>query len=105
MYNERAGIDEQIADNDGADAETIDITVHPLPQMGGFVMSNGTPASATFPSVSGRNYQMQYSSNILENPVLWNEVDSDVGTGGNLTLADTNTLIDIKRYYRIIVIP
>ena len=91
------------ADNDGADAETIDITVHPLPQMGGFVMSNGTPASATFPSVSGRNYQMQYSSNIWENPVLWNEVDSDVGTGGNLTLADTNTLIDIKRYYRIVI--
>ena len=91
------------ADNDGADAETIGIRVHPLPQMGGFVMSNGTPASASFPSVAGRTYQMQYSSNIWENPVLWNEVDSDVGTGGNLTLADTNTLIDIKRYYRIVI--
>ena len=91
------------ADNDGADAETIGIRVHPLPQMGGFVMSNGTPASASFPSVAGRTYQMQYSSNIWENPVLWNEVDTEVGTGGSLTLADTNTLIDIKRYYRIVI--
>ena len=91
------------ADNDGADAETIGVTVHPLPQMGGFVMSNGTPASASFPSVAGRTYQMQYSSNIWENPVLWNEVDTEVGTGGSLTLADTNTLIDIKRYYRIVI--
>ncbi len=90
-------------DKDGSDGEAVGIYVYPLPRMGAFVMSNGTPASATVASVAGQTYQMEYSTNIWEFPVLWNPVDSEVGTGGNLTLADTNTLIDIKRYYRITI--
>ena len=46
---------------------------------------------------------MQFSSNIWEFPVLWSNVDSKVGTGGSITLTDTNTLIDIKRYYRVVI--
>ena len=91
------------ADKDGGDAETIGITVYPLPDMGAFTMTIGSPASATLPSVAGQTYQMQFSSNIWEFPVLWSNVDSKVGTGGSITLADTNTLIDIKRYYRVVI--
>ena len=91
------------ADKDGGDAETIGITVYPLPDMGAFTMTIGSPASATLPSVAGQTYQMQFSSNIWEFPVLWSNVDSKVGTGGSITLTDTNTLIDIKRYYRVVI--
>jgi subtilisin-like proprotein convertase family protein len=90
------------ADKDGGDAETIGITVNPLPRMNRFTMSNGIPASATFPSVAGQTYAMQFSTNIWEDPVLWNTVDSEVGTGGDVTLSDTNNL-EIKRYYRIVI--
>ena len=91
------------ADKDGGDAETIGITVHPLPQVATFVMSNGIPASATFPSVAGQTYVMQYSTNIWDAPVLWYWADDETGTGGNITLADTNNLLDVKRYYRIVI--
>ena len=90
-------------DKDGADSKAIGITVYPLPDMGAFTMTIGSPASATLPSVAGQTYQMQFSSNIWEFPVLWSNVDSKVGTGGSITLADTNTLIDIKRYYRVVI--
>jgi hypothetical protein len=90
-------------DKDGSDGEAVGIYVYPTPEMGAFAMSNGTPAYATIPSVDGQEYQLQYSTNIWELPVLWNLVDSEMGTGGDITLQDTNTLIDIKRYYRIVV--
>jgi hypothetical protein len=90
-------------DKDGSDGEAVGIYVYPVPEIQAFAMSNGTPAYATIPSVDGQEYQLQYSTNIWELPVLWNLVESEMGTGGNITLQDTNTLIDIKRYYRIVL--
>ncbi len=90
------------ADKDGGDAETIGITVHPLPKVGTFVVSNGIPASATLPSVLGETYRMEFSLDLLAVPVVWTLADEEPGTGGNITLSDTNN-VDLKRYYRIVI--
>jgi hypothetical protein len=89
-------------DKDGSDGEAVGIYVYPLPRVGGFVMSNGTPASATFPSVDGQEYRLEYTLDLTADPVVWEEADSDTGTGGSLTLEDTDNAVDIKRYYRIV---
>ena len=90
------------ADKDGFDEETIGIAVHPLPQFGTFTASNGAPASATFLSVSGQEYRLEYSLDLELVPVVWTLVESTNGTGEILTLSDTNAP-DLKRYYRIAV--
>ena len=88
-------------DKDGSDGEAVGIYVYPLPVVRTFTVSNGAPASATFPSVSGQTYRLEFSTNLLAVPVLWTEADSRIGDGGSLTLADTNN-VDLKRYYRIV---
>ena len=89
------------ADKDGSDDETIGIAVHSPPQFGTFAASNGAPASATFLSVSGQEYQLEYCLDLATNPVAWTWIASTNGTGGILTLSDTNAP-DLKRYYRIL---
>ena len=88
-------------DKDGSDGEAVGIYVYPLPVVRTFTVSNGAPASATVPSVSGQTYRLEFSTNLLAVPVLWTEADSRIGDGGSLTLADTNN-VDLKRYYRIV---
>ena len=75
--------------------------VTPPPRFEAFVMSNGIPASATFLTVTGQLYRLDYSLDITAVPVAWAEADSATGTGGDITLSDTNNL-DVKRYYRIV---
>ena len=90
------------ADDDGSDDETIGIAVHPLPQFDTFAASNGAPATATFLSVSGQEYRLEYSLDLAADPVVWSLAASTNGTGEVLTLTDTNAP-DPKRYYRIVV--
>lgn len=89
------------ADKDGADNESVNLTVHPLPQVGLFTASNGAPASVTFDTVFGETYLMEFTLDLIAPPVIWSEVANDTGTGGTITLQDTNTSTDVKRYYRI----
>ena len=88
------------ADQDGFDDETIGIAVHPLPQFGTFTASDGAPASATFLSVSGQEYRLEYTLDLVADPVAWSLAASTNGTGDVLTLSDTNAPA-AKRYYRI----
>ena len=62
---------------------------------------NATPA-ATFASVAGVTYQLQYTTDLLANPPVWTVADTEVGTGANVTLEDTNA-VDSRRYYRIVI--
>ncbi|HPV47692.1 MAG TPA: fibronectin type III domain-containing protein, partial [Kiritimatiellia bacterium] len=62
---------------------------------------NATPA-ATFASQAGITYQLQYTTDLLANPPVWTAADTEVGTGGNVTLEDTNA-VDSRRYYRIVI--
>jgi hypothetical protein len=89
-------------DKDGTDDETIGITVDALPTFGAFTKSNGAPASATFLSVAGQDYRLQVSLDLVTHPVAWTEVDRTNGTGSAVTLRDTNVLLGVKRYYRVI---
>ena len=88
-------------DKDGSDGEAVGIYVYPLPQFQTFAVSNGAPATATFLSVLGQDYRMEYSLDLQADPVTWWEADSETGTGGYVTLTDTNA-VDAKRYYRIV---
>ncbi len=88
-------------DKDGSDGEAVGITVYPLPVVRTFDVSGGAPASATFPTVNGQEYRLEFSLDLLADPVTWTEVDSGIGDGGNLTLTDTNN-VDVKRYYRLL---
>jgi subtilisin-like proprotein convertase family protein len=90
-------------DKDGSNGEAVGVYVYPLPQVGVFTMSNGTPASASIQSVDGQEYWLEYSLDLVADPVVWTPVESQMGTGGLIILSDTNTLIDLKRYYRIVV--
>ena len=88
------------ADKDGGDGEAVGIYVYPLPVVQTFTLSSG-PASATFLSVDGQAYRMEFTLDLLAVPVVWTEAASTNGTGGNITLSDTNNL-DVMRYYRIV---
>ena len=71
------------------------------PGVSAFVVGPGGPASATFNSVAGREYQLQYTTNLTAVPVAWDEVASATGDGDEITLDDVNP-IDVIRIYRII---
>ncbi|NCA83404.1 MAG: hypothetical protein EOM72_11785 [Opitutae bacterium] len=86
-------------DKDGADEETVSITVHPAPHVNQFAMSGDSP-SAQFTSVAGRTYRLMYTTNLLGDPLVWEEADSADGTGGSITLTDDDPA-DPMRYYRL----
>ncbi len=89
------------SDDDGSDGEAVGIYVYPLPQVGGFAASNGAPATATFRSVLGQAYRLEFCTDLHADPVVWTEADSEMGDGNDLTLSDTNA-VDLMRYYRIV---
>ena len=88
------------ADKDGSVGEAVGIYVYPVPEVGTFVMSNGATASATFLSVSDQVYRMEFTTNLMANPVVWDEAATETGTGGTITLTDDDPA-DAMRYYRI----
>ena len=90
------------ADKDGSDGEAVGIYVYPLPEVGTFVMTNGATASATFLSVSDQVYRMEFTTNLMANPVVWDEAATETGTGGTITLTDDDPA-DAMRYYRLTV--
>ena len=62
----------------------------------------GATASATFLSVSDQVYRMEFTTNLMANPVVWDEADTETGTGETITLTDDDPA-DAMRYYRLTV--
>ena len=89
------------SDKDGSDGEAVGIYVYPLPQFQTLTASNGAPATASFRSVAGQTYRLEYSLDLQADPIVWAEADSEIGDGNVITLSDTNA-VDVKRYYRIV---
>ena len=87
-------------DNDGSDNEIVGITVNPLPLFGTFTVPAGSPASATVASVAGQTYQMEYTTDLSALPVVWFLADTEIGTGGQITLQDPAPT-GAQRFYRI----
>lgn len=52
-------------------------------------------------STIGKSYVLQYATDLMTVPVVWEDAVSESGTGGEIMLTDTNA-VDMKRYYRIV---
>jgi len=57
----------------------------------------------TWPSVPGRNYQMQYKTNLQD--AVWNQLGAAINAAG-LSTSVTNNLGSAKRrFYRLLLAP
>jgi hypothetical protein len=63
--------------------------------------TNGGPMGMEIATQAGITYELQYTTNLLENPPAWFEADTEAGNGSAVTLQDTNCL-SAQRYYRIV---
>ena len=71
------------------------------PAITGFEVPPGSVASATLAtSTVGKTYSLQYTTDLMAEPVVWAEADSEAG-GGEITLND-NDPADVARYYRVV---
>jgi hypothetical protein len=59
--------------------------------------------SLSFPSENGKSYTVQYK-NTLSDPT-WTDLETVVGTGGNLPITDAAALRQPARFYRVIFTP
>lgn len=68
-----------------------------------FGKTNGASYAARLQTTTNAQYRLDYTRSLATNPVLWTPVATNVGTGGEISLTDTNIGADLKRYYRIAV--
>jgi hypothetical protein len=72
------------------------------PEIVGFQAPPGASASATLTTTTaGKTYRLQYTTNLMAEPVVWADAAEQAGTGGEITLIDVNPA-DIMRYYRVV---
>lgn len=72
-----------------------------LPNITEFEVPAGATASATLATTTvGKTYKLQYTTNLLAVPVVWQDADTQAGTGGEITLQDGDPA-DMARYYRV----
>lgn len=75
------------------------VTPDPEPLGDFVVVPGGAEVSMSIPSVTGINYGLQYTTQLL--PPNWIDVMSLGGTGAGITLEDLNPTDD-QRFYRVI---
>ena len=72
------------------------------PAITAFQVPPGSSASATLSTtIAGKTYRLQYTTNLIAEPVVWVNVAEQAGTGSGITLIDVNPA-DIMRYYRVV---
>ncbi len=65
---------------------------------------SGGQATVTFESQSGRTYQLQVTTDLATNPIVWTNVGSAVsGTGSTLVLTDATPPASAKVFYRVVI--
>jgi hypothetical protein len=65
--------------------------------------TGGTTLTFTWTSVAGQEYQMQYSTNLIQ--TNWNNLGgTNSPTGGTTTTTDS-TGPDPQRFYRVVLLP
>ena len=92
-------------DKDGASAPaTLSVTVCAPPPVTHFgCPTNGGPNSLDITeTLTNLTYALEYTTNLLEVPPNWVQVDSATGTGGAISLED-GAPAGIQRYYRIVI--
>mgnify|MGYP003582757596 FL=1 len=71
------------------------------PDIAGFEVPPGSSASATLTTTTlGKTYTLQYTTDLMANPVVWTDADTEDG-GGEITLVDGDPA-DVARYYRVV---
>jgi hypothetical protein len=73
-----------------------------VPIAGASTVANGS-FSLSFPSENGKSYTVQYK-NTLSDPA-WTDLETVVGTGGNLPITDAAAAQQRTRFYRVISTP
>ena len=63
--------------------------------------TNGAPMGMQIATTVGVTYDLEYTTNLLAVPPVWVQVDSEAGTGGPVTLQDSDSL-GIQRFYRVV---
>ena len=63
--------------------------------------TNGAPMGMQIVTTVGVTYDLEYTTNLMAIPPVWVQVDSEVGTGGAVTLQDEDSL-GIQRFYRVV---
>ena len=95
------------ADDDGADAETITITVFGPGvewEVGDIKILTGTAKAIINPSELGKTYDLEYATELLPEPVTWTRLNLDVpGTGGQIELSDPTPASE-RRFYRVVIV-
>jgi len=65
------------------------------------VPAGATAEARLLVSTIGKTYALQYTTNLLAQPVVWTDVDTEAGNGGEITLLDGDPADD-WRYYRVV---
>jgi hypothetical protein len=73
-----------------------------VPAISAPMMAHGI-LSLSFPTENGKSYAMQYK-NTLNDPT-WTDLETVVGTGGNLTITDATAAQRWMRFYRVMATP
>ncbi|MBU1694446.1 MAG: hypothetical protein KKC51_10845, partial [Verrucomicrobia bacterium] len=80
-----------------------DVVPPPEPEVMRFVMPAGGTATATLTtSVESETYALEYTPALIPDPPVWTEVDTEVGTGDQISLADP-TPASGQRIYRVVI--
>ncbi len=71
------------------------------PDIAAFEVPAGATATATLAATTaGKTYSLQYTTDLMANPVVWTDADSEEGSGGEVVLEDGDPA-DNARYYRV----
>ena len=72
------------------------------PDIAEFEVPPGAAAAATLATTTvGKTYKLQFTTDLMADPVAWTDADTEAGTGGEVTLQDEDPA-DSKRYYRVV---
>lgn len=91
------------SDKDGTSAPVaMNVSVSAPPAVTNWVApTNGGTAAMQVPTVTGINYALQYTTNLVAVPPVWRGVVTQAGTGGLVLLQDANTT-NLQKYYRVV---
>ncbi len=77
------------------------VTPTPQPICNVTAPTNGCAMGMHIATAAGVTYALQYTTNLLEVPPVWVQVDSKVGTGSDINLQDADSAGG-HRYYRVV---
>lgn len=73
------------------------------PNITDFEVPAGATAEATLATTTaGKTYKLQYTTDLMADPVVWTDADTEASLAGEAVTLQDESLLDDKRYYRIV---